>query len=357
MSRRNKRKQLQHFGDDDDDDDEQGGDDGVDLLDQDDDDDDDDQYGSGGGGFNLSQSFVPEPSQSVKEVKPKERENLKNLKKEDRDRKLSSLSRLILFKALEREPIERLKALKDSGIDPKDYMSGAALEEAGERLRVVFGFELNRIPTWMERQKDLPSKFKDRHYVLNSCMDTPTGDLSRAIHSAHVGPSIERGFLLVVLGLIFCKGQSRSNGPRKALERDLYRLLNRLDDNIPEDPPSQGTGRAKKSGQYRAGDLTESRSTPNVDALLDLFVHWDYLIREKASEDNCVFQNLEEGDVIYSIGPRSAMEIGMKQIIAFCAEVLDQEPDPSMIKEVEEQMADDEDEDDEGEDDGYMEEA
>lgn len=349
MTRRNKRKQPQQDEDDDDD--------GIDLLD--DERDDGNGHGRAGGGFSLSQSFAPEPSQSVKDVKQKERDNLDSLSPEDRQHKLSSLSRLILFRALEREPIERLKVLKDAGIDSKDKMSNAAMEEAGERLRVVFGFELNRVPTWMERQKGMPAKFKDRHYVLNSCMDTPTGDISRAVHSVHVGPSIERGLLLVVLGLVFCKGQARANGPRKALERDLYRLLNRLDDNIPEDPPAQGTGRAKKSAQYRAGDLTESRSTPNVDALLDLFVHWDYLIREKASEENCVFQNLEDGDVVYSIGPRAAMEIGMKQIIAFCAEVLDQEPDPTMIKEVDEQMADEEEEDDEGEheDDGYMEEA
>jgi hypothetical protein len=37
----------------------------------------------------------------------------------------------------------------------------------------------------------------------------------------------------------------------------------------------------------------------------------------------------------YAMGPRAAMEIGRKQIVYFCAEVLDEEPDETMIAEIE----------------------
>jgi hypothetical protein len=137
--------------------------------------------------------------------------------------------------------------------------------------------------------------------------------------------------------LIFCKGESRSNGPRKMLERDLYRLLHRIDDSIPEEPPIQGSTRAKSSKQYRGGTSADNL-TPNADTLLDQCVHWDYFVKEKATDESFSSQNLEDGDMLISMGPRSAIEIGRSQIIHFCASVLGEEPDPSMLREVQEDM-------------------
>ena len=117
------------------------------------------------------------------------------------------------------------------------------------------------------------------------------------------------------------------------------------------DPPAQGTARAK--GHSKANRI-EKNMSPNPDALLEQFVHWDYLIKEKAVEENFASQTLEEGDVLYGMGPRSAIEIGRKQIIYFCAEVLDEVPCPTMLKEVEDD--EEEDEDEELENEVYMEE-
>jgi len=80
--------------------------------------------------------------------------------------------------------------------------------------------------------------------------------------------------------------------------------------------------------------------TPSVDALLEQCVNWDYFVKEKATEDNCLSQNLEEGDILYSIGPRSALEIGRRQIIGFCAAILGESPDPSMLREVDDDIED-----------------
>ena len=76
-------------------------------------------------------------------------------------------------------------------------------------------------------------------------------------------------------------------------------------------------------------------STPNLDVMLENFTQWDYLIKEKATEENYHTSPVEEGDVLYSMGPRSALEVGRKQTITFCAEILGEEPDPSMMKEIE----------------------
>ena len=289
-------------------------------------------------GFTLSQQ-APEPSQSVAKERPNERLNLESLDKTARDKYLTSLSRLILFKALEREPIDRLKVLKDAGIESSTKISSAAFNEAAQRLSNVFGFDLVKQPEYMDQPAwKAPKKYKDRFFVTNKVEDIGNGDHSRAIHSLHRPSSIERGFILLVNGLIFCKGESRGGGTRKILEKDLYRLLHAVDESIPEDPPSQGTQRAKQ--QYRPG--TQADGLTNADALLDQCVAWDYFIKEKATEDNCSASNLEEGDNLLSMGPRSALEIGRKQIIYFCASILDEAPDPSMLKEVEEDMAEEE---------------
>lgn len=201
----------------------------------------------------------------------------------------------------------------------------------------------------MENQKGMPPRFKERYYLQNDVKETQRGTHSLAIHSVHQSSSIEKGFVLLVNGLIFCKGDSKANSSRKILERDLYKYLHRVDPaEILEDPPEQGSTRFKARTQYFRGNQDEC-ITPNVDSLLEQCVYWDYFIKEKATEENFSSQSLEEGDVLYSIGPRSALEIGRKQIISFCASILEEEPDPSMLREVEEDL-----EDGEGLDDTYM---
>lgn len=295
-----------------------------------------------GGEKQMFSQLLPEASQSVLPERPGERKNIEKLDRDAQEKYLSSVSRLILFRALEKEPIDRLKLTKDAGISGKDRIGSAAFQEASRRLRNVFGFELNRIPKYMENMKGMPPRFKDRYYILNAVNDTQQGTHSMAIHSVHQGSSVEKGFILLVNGLIFCKGESKGNSTRKITERDLYRYLHRVDDAIPEDPPAQGTSRAKARTQYRTTTAADGL-TPNADTLLEQCVYWDYFIKEKATEENCLQQNFEDGDMLYSMGPRSAMEIGRKQIIYFCASILGEDPDPSMLREVEDDIEDGED--------------
>lgn len=103
-------------------------------------------------------------------------------------------------------------------------------------------------------------------------------------------------------------------GSRWIRDDRLYELLHRLDENIPQTPPR--------------GEISSSRSEsqPNVDAALVKFVQQDYLlcIKEKEAEF-----------ALYCLGPRAAMEIGRKQILYFCSQILGQDPDPSMLLELE----------------------
>lgn len=300
-------------------------------------DDDEEVTNKRSGNFTLSQQ-VPEASQGVLDEKPSDRNNLEKMDKMAREQAVTSLSRLILFKGLEREPIDRLKIIKEAGLSSM-RASSAIFNEASERLRNVFGMEMRRIPTYMEARKSTPSKCKDRYYLQNIALDHD-GSHSREIHNIHQGPKIERGLVLLINALIFCRGESRSDGSRWILGRDLYRLLHNVDDAVPGEPPAQGSARAKTHS--KCSRFQQNSLTPNVDALMDQFVYWDYFIKERATEDNFTPQSLEDGDFIYTMGARSAIEIGRKQIIYFCAEILDEEPDPTMLKEVEEDTMEEE---------------
>jgi len=305
------------------------------------DDDNDDGRSEHGGTqsqFAFSQQ-IPEASQPVQAEKASERRNLDSMDTNARTKALLSLSRTILFKALDKEPIDRVKAIKDAGISA-DKISSAAYQEVANRFQNVFGFDLKRAPPFMLAQKSLPAKFKDRYYLVNSVQDYEDGSHSKAIHSVHRVAKIEKGVLILTLAIIFCKGENRSDGSRHLLARDLYRLMHTVDENIPEDPPAQGTARAKMmsgsgSGHPKSNRLQGRSSTPNLDVMLEHFTQSDYLIKEKATEENYHSSPIEEGDFLYSMGPRSALEIGRKQIITFCAEILGEEPDPTMLKEIE----------------------
>lgn len=272
-------------------------------------------------------SQAPELTQEILPVRATELSNLKNLNHEAREKVLQDLLRLILFKALAGEPIDRTKVIKEAGISDA-RISSAAFDEVNTRLQAIFDFKLVRVPSWMEKIKDLPKKFKDRYYVINQAEDT-SGCHSRALHSSCRMGAVGRGFLMVVLGFIFCKGVPRSDGSRWLLDKDLFELLHKVDENIPADPPIPGT-RRKKSNK------TE-QDFPDIDLLLPHYVHMDYLLEVKASQNEQVAAmnaKAEADSMFYALGPRAVMEIGRQQIVFFCAESLDENVDQSMLDEI-----------------------
>jgi hypothetical protein len=293
--------------------------------------------------FQFTQQ-APEMSQPILPVRQSERNNLERMGSSNRQKAITDLSRIILFKALAGEPIDRLKCAKECHVQDQKITS-AVLDEAASNLRNVFGFELRRVPKFMEKRKSFPSKYKDRLFVINDVADDETGAAhSRAIHSVHSTSAAEKGLLMLILAFCFCKGEPRQDGSRWITDMDLYRLLHGVDENIPEEPPSVAN-RKVSSGNCFANDGDGGVGmTPHVDALLLQFVERDYLLREKVSEPTGPGSQVTDQDMFqYSMGPRAAMEIGRRQVIFFCSEILDEgEPDPTMLQEIDQEDAEDE---------------
>lgn len=284
----------------------------------------------------MFSQMAPEPSQAIAPAKPSERNNLENMGAEGKENIIRSLSRLILFKSLAGEPLDRVKcwnAVKDATTDTR--IATAVFDEAAHNLSNVFGFELRRVPKYMEQSKTLPKKFKDRFYVINEASeeDEKAGEHAQAIHSVHSESAVEKGLLMVILALAFCKGDPKQDGSRWITDSDLYRLLHGIDEAIPEEPPAAGNRKVSNTRYRNTGEDGVSQ-TPDVDSLLETFVHLDYLLKEKAGQDDGPASQIVENTFQYAMGPRAAMEIGKKQVVYFCAEVLGEEPDETMIAEI-----------------------
>ena len=278
----------------------------------------------------LFHSQAPEMSQDIIEVKANERNNLMGMSESQREKAIGNLTRLVLFKALAGESIDRAKACKEAGISDA-RISSAAFDEVKIRLQNCFAFELKRIPPWMEKIKGLPKAAKDRYYVMNSiAVDTGEESLvpdshSKLLHSVHPQSAVEKGFLMVVLGFVYCKGLPRKDGSRWINDKHLYDLLHRLDENLPPEPPSAGARRTHKSSSSQTSQSLR-HGTPDVDALLQKFVHREYLLKEKANAATMTQQaDVEEESYFFTMGPRAVIEIGRKQVIYFCAEVMDED--------------------------------
>ena len=297
--------------------------------------------------FTFSQ-IDPDQSQFLECPKENERKKLDSLGIAG-NRAITDLSRMILFKALSGDVIDKTKCVAEALGDgmKKERVATAVLSEAEKRLRNVFGFAIRKVPAKME--EELPSRFGNRLYLINDVVDDSDGTHSLNIQSSHVESSVERGVLIMILAFAFCKGTAMvTSGQMKGAgkqtrwitEHHLYGLMHRVDENIPAEPPSaEGRKKSRSSRKSLSPDDADGGvgQTPDIDALLERFVQLDYLLRDKIEEpDGCEGSTQsEDGKVTaYAMGPRAAMEVGRKQIIYFCSNVLDEQPDPTMLAEV-----------------------
>ena len=336
----------------------------------DDEDDEEVDYTQNNNQFQTQFSQIdPDQSQFLDTAKENEIKKLNALNPTARNRIVTDLSRILLFRALSGDVIDKSKCVTEALGEnmKKERVATAVLDEAQKRLKDVFGFDVRRVPKEMER--DLPGKFKNRLYLISGVTDDPNGTHSLNIHSAHMENTVEKGVLMMILAFAFCKGTSQvRSGQMKGAgkktrwitEHQLYNLLHRVDDNIPSEPPSaEGKKKSRQSvggGRKSLGGGTKDDGggvgeTPDIDTLLERFVQLDYLLKDKIEEPGEASNFAgEDGKVLaYAMGPRAAMEVGRKQIIHFCSDVLGEQPDPTMLAEVDEGEEDDDDEEDEGE--------
>jgi hypothetical protein len=266
----------------------------------------------------------PEKSQAFPQARDNERAHLSNMDEDERIKVVTDLSRLVLFKALAGEHIDRLKCLKAANT-PKQ-VSSAVWEQVQLNLSNVFGFELKKAPAFLK--KLMGSRYSDRYYCVNAVQDDDQGTHCKAIHSLHASAAVEKGVLMVALAFIFCKGNplpGSNSTIRWIVDQDLYKLLHALDDSLPQDAPSV-VQRKVNSTQTPTCSTTDK---PNIDLMLDALVHKDYLLKEKNPNPEA------DGGFVYAMGPRAALEVGRRQIVYFCAEILDEQPDPTMLAELE----------------------
>lgn len=274
--------------------------------------------------------------------------NLDNLTEVERESLICATARTMLFLGAAKMPLDKKKVLDvatkqylaNSGSSRLPSVMNAVFDSASQRLNDLFGYVVMPAPDFMF--ESLPKKYTDRFYLVNPIKDLD-GTHSKALH-AHDEDVAARGVLMVILAFAFCKGTLRSGikkgvGGRWITGAVLYRLLNSLDDRFPDEPPRIIKGLSSRS-------RTRIEGLPcDFETLLDRFVAQDYLLREK---DEQYDQEDRDGvQYVYMMGPRSALEIGRKQLVYFCAEVLDeQEPDPTMLKEID-GFSEDEDEEEE----------
>jgi hypothetical protein len=154
-------------------------------------------------------SQAPEMMQDILEVKESERSNLMKLSENQRNKLLTDLTRLVLFKGLRNESIDRNQCLKEAGINTKQVnrISSAAFDEVGIRLKNCFGFELRRLPAFYEKYKSVSKKYKDRYFLTNAVPDED-GSHGKAIHTIHEDIAIEKALIILILALIYCKVRS-----------------------------------------------------------------------------------------------------------------------------------------------------
>jgi len=244
------------------------------------------------------------------------------------EKAIKTLSRLIVLKALAGECIEKRKCIEEINMDFAGQANmrsvySVAFSRAVERVEETFGFKVAGIPQDMIGA--LPSRFKDRYYVINA-LDDIDGTQSKKLHLLF--GCKEKGLLMVILSFAFCKGTMRQapgeriEGIRWISDQALYRLLNSLDERISDQPPDP-----KASGGHRRTD----DYTRDIDSKIDKLVQMDYLLKEKGNLDGASTGPANEQRFNYAMGPRSLLEIGRKQLLYFTAEVLDEEPDPTML--------------------------
>jgi hypothetical protein len=163
----------------------------IDEEDEDDDDDDDDVE------MTFSSQF-PDMSQKIVVPKANEQTKLLEMSSDKREAEITKLTRTVLFKALAHEAIDRAKCVKDAEVDSK--LSNALYEQVQMRLQNAFGFELKKIPVFMENIKGLQEKYKNRYYLVNTVQDE-NGLHHKRIYAVHDESARDKGLLMVVLAL------------------------------------------------------------------------------------------------------------------------------------------------------------
>ncbi|GMH63923.1 hypothetical protein TrRE_jg11017 [Triparma retinervis] len=281
----------------------------------------DDEYGDDDNDDNdvklLFTQEAPEFSESFVEPLEKEVARASELPGAVKSKLVNDMLRYFILKGLGKEFIEKKKAVDDvMGEYKKEKIASVILDEATKKLKALYGWSVMQVPDFMHGS--IPAKFKGRMYI---------GDQADRLHRRF--DSGQNGLLMFLLMVIYNKGVIRSD-TRAALkwctEEVIFKAMNDVDGTI--------SSEAKRGGGNEIYGLNS-----DIESLLARFVEQDYLIRDKVKVDD------DSSGVHYTLGPRSALEVGRKQLVFFTANILgEQEPDPTMLRELDDDSEEEEEE-------------
>ena len=248
----------------------------------------------------------------------------------------------------------------------KEKINNVIFKEASDKLRALYGWELVQPPDYMK--DSLPTRYAERFYAVNNPVGDEDGEQAGKLHDRF--DSGVNGLLITVLMIIYNKGELRNDTKNKSNFKwlteevslctfrfslfpvsfssllllllllfpptsvpfrsaytkapllkslqSLLKTLNQIDDSIPESLSSSKRGSAEIEGLGT-----------DMQTLLTRFVEQDYLIKDKVKVED------DSSGVYYTLGPRAALEVGRKQLIFFAANLLGEQPDPTMLHELE----------------------
>ena len=290
----------------------------------------------------ITNDACPFSSQMKNNIEHQNR-TLDSLSELERETLIMTTARVILFLGSNQVPLEKKKVVD---VAMKQYMSNnnakapqvtnAVFSQASKRVTDIYGYVVRRAPV---ENMTLAKKYEDRFYLINPMKDA-TGKHSKTIHENTMSGA--KGLLMVILGLAYCKGTVRGGTKGKIASRwlnaeSLYALLHAIDDRFPQRPPLHIKGSSSSSKVHVEGLHND------VESLIELYVSQDFLLKAKEEQQ----ENFDGTLFCYAMGPRSLLEIGRRQLLQFVAEVLDEEPDPTMLQEIDGNSDDDLDEDEE----------
>ncbi|CAM9838853.1 unnamed protein product [Ectocarpus sp. 4 AP-2014] len=282
---------------------------------EDDDRDDDERFAFSESQTSARSKMVKSAKTASKEVQIEEKDQKKGNELSDLAKKdlIKKMMRFLLMKGLNHEPLTR-KEVMDNVLGEKYRKAGVLkfiLTKADEKLQQGMGFKVKTpLP-------DKPWFVKDTFYVVNV--------LNNEQHSKEVlkgKGQAGRGLLVLVLSVIFCSSD------KSVAENQLFKKLH---DHVDKRVPEKAWNGSNPKNKVRVhvdglGDVHEH---------LAIFAKQHYLLKKMV--DKPTADGGTESIPHYSIGPRSVLEIGHRQLVELMAKVMGQSMDPSDLLGLEEQ--------------------
>eukprot|EP00632_Arachnochrysis_sp_CCMP2950_P008858 CAMPEP_0185706256 /NCGR_PEP_ID=MMETSP1164-20130828/21577_1 /TAXON_ID=1104430 /ORGANISM="Chrysoreinhardia sp, Strain CCMP2950" /LENGTH=388 /DNA_ID=CAMNT_0028373659 /DNA_START=17 /DNA_END=1183 /DNA_ORIENTATION=+ len=276
----------------------------------------------------LTKAWEPDPVDSTVDidrevVTEKDEQKASKLAPEEVKKLVTKMTRYILMRGSKKLPILRNK-LTDAvmGEYKKLRITTFVLGEAQKLLRQVWGLDLVPAPV-KSANEAFKGQQKDAMYLVYSKEHRTPEHAALLLPDDDDAELADRGLLMFVFSCI------ASTHEWKLREKELFRLLNKIDAGIPADGPL-----APASDKRNRVD-----GLGNIAELFDKYVHQGYLCKARDARD----------EMQYELGPRAYVDVGRNQILQFQADALGQTLDVSILKEMQDNAKADDDDEEEAE--------